>query len=81
MNNLDSIRTAVIDNATLCEFSYNGKQGNIDPGYVPGDPDSFLLWYAGKEQIVHSFDELLKTPFFNGKSLQEIAGQLTAIDW
>ena len=80
MTNLDLIRMAVIDNATLCEFSYHGKDGNIDPWY-DGNPDSFLLWFDGKEQLVHGFAEVESTPFFDGHSLLEIEGQLTGIDW
>lgn len=50
MTNAERIRQAVIDNATLCEFSYKGKSGNIDPGYLDGDPESFLLWFDGSEK-------------------------------
>lgn len=81
MTNAEKIRQAIIDTATLCEFSYKGKSGNIDPGYVAGEPDSFLLWFDGKEQIVHGFDEVMNAPFFDGMPLRSIAEQLTDIEW
>ena len=81
MNNVDLIRTAVIDAATLCGFLYHGRRGNIDPGYIPGRSDSFLLWFDGKEQIVYGFNAVLDTPFFDGKPLRSIANELTGIDW
>lgn len=64
MTAMDDIKQAVIDNQTLCSFSFRGKEGNIDPGYVQGEPNSFLLWFDGNEKIVHGFDEVINTRFF-----------------
>lgn len=81
MNAIDSIYTAIVDTQTLCGFTYNGKDANIDPGYVAGEPDSFLLWFAGDEKIVHGFAEVISTPFFDGRALVEIADQIQNIYW
>lgn len=79
MTNTEKIKYALIDCATLCEFSYKGKSGNIDPGYNSGD--SFLLWFDGKERTVHGFDEVMNTLFFDGRPLCDIAEQITDLEW
>lgn len=80
MSNLETIRRAVIDNATLCEFSYRGKSCHIDPWYEAGQ-DHFLLWMEHKEKIVHSFEDAVHDSFWDGLSLQEIEGEIINIDW
>lgn len=80
MNAIEFIRDTVLNNATLCEFRYHGKSGNIDPGYLEDKPDSFLLWYDGQETIVYGFDAVLRTPFLDGHCLADAAGELTDLE-
>jgi hypothetical protein len=66
---------------SLLSFTYNGKDGNIDPYYSSKDGYRWLLYFDGNEQIVCSKDEILQTPFIDGHSLNELASSLTNIDW
>ena len=67
--------------ATLFEFTYNGKDGNIDPCYSPEKGNEFLLFYDGKEQTVDSVEKAMSMPFIEGKSLNEIGDKITITDW
>lgn len=67
---------------TLFGFEYNGKEGNIDPYYMPElKKTKYLLFFDGLETMVDSIDEVMLTPFINGKSLTEICNEITVIDW
>lgn len=77
MNMQDTIKTTIVDNATLFGFDYCGKEGNIDPCYTPENGNSFLLFFDGEEQTVYSLDAVMNTPFVDGKSLSEICEQIT----
>ena len=77
MSNYDTIRDYVASCASMLYFQYKGKGGHVDP-YGPAE---FLLWYGGDETIVHSVDEVMNTPFWGGKSLTDIADDVTDITW
>lgn len=81
MNMVDVIKSTIVDNATLFGFDYNGKSGNIDPSYTPETGDVFLLFFNGNEQSVSSIDEVFSTPFIDGKTLSEVANQITITEW
>lgn len=81
MNMLDEIYTTLVDNATLFGFTYHGRPGNVDPCYTPETGNIFLLWFDGEEMTVGSMEEVLQTPFFDGRTLVEIAGEITVTDW
>ncbi len=75
------IKDFVKSGVTLFEFTYNGKDGNIDPYYSRETrSDRYLLYYDGFEQEVDSIEEVMTTPFINGQSLNKIADQLTVPD-
>ncbi len=78
---LKAIGDRLLEMCTLFEFTYNGKDGNIDPYYTPQNGNTFLLYYDGKEQTVYSIDEVLSTPFIDGKCLNEIYDQIEITDW
>lgn len=80
MNMLDQIKDVVVENCTLFGFSFLGKDGNVDPCYVPGEGDHYLLYFDGNEQTVTNFDEVLTTPFVDGHSLAQIANQIEITD-
>ena len=61
-------KETIIENCTLFEFEYNGKIGNVDPYWSAGK-DCYLLFFDGHEQIVHTFDEVLHTPFIEEHTL------------
>lgn len=73
----DAIKNRIAEICTLFGFEYHGKDGNVDPY----SQTEFLLFFDGAEKTVHSIDEVMSTPFFDGKSLAEIADEITNIDW
>ena len=80
MNIRDQIKDVVVENCALFGFSFLGKDGNVDPGYVPGEGDHYLLYFDGNEQTVSTFDEVLTTPFVDGHSLTELADKIKVTD-
>lgn len=75
------IRDRISEGITLFGFEYKGESGNIDPYYTPTSGHSYLLYYAGNEATVYSIDDVMKTPYFDGKSLEQIAGEITITEW
>ena len=61
----------------LFEFEYDGKYGNIDTYYIPEEArDEYLLYFDGKEITVNSLDEVMNTPFIEGRTIEELAEKL-----
>lgn len=81
MNMIEAIKQTVVENATLFGFEYDGKQGNIDPCWTPDSGNSFLLFFDKNEQTVYNIEDVLHTPFVNGKTLYEIRNQIELTDW
>lgn len=77
MTQYKMIRDYIDSGASMLTFQYRGKEGQIDPY----GPTEFLLWFEGEERTVHSLDEVMNTPFWDGKSLAEIAEEVTDITW
>lgn len=77
MSNYNTIRDYVASCASMLYFQYHGKEGHVDPY----SSTEFLLWFDGKETTVHSVDEVMNTPFWDGKALADIAGDVTDIGW
>lgn len=57
-------------------FDYDGKECGIDPL----DAGHFDMWYGDKFMEAHSIDEVMQTPFFNGKALEDIVDQLENVE-
>lgn len=64
----------------IIEFSYQGKDGNIDPYFHNNGTYSYLLFFDGYEKTVYSIDDVINTPFICGKSLKDIANDIDIID-
>lgn len=75
------IADRIAEMCTLFGFEYGGKDGNVDPYFLPPDKASFLLYFDGEEQTVHSIDAVMSTPFIDGKSLNELYDQIKIIEW
>ena len=73
---VERIRKIIDEGVSLFEFEYNGKDGNIDHYYEKGEGHSFLLWFDGDEKTVYTLDDVMNDPFFDGKSLSEIANKI-----
>lgn len=63
----------------LVEFEYNGYYANAE-AFSNVDGYHITMYYEGnsdtKEIVVLTPQELMSTPFFNGKSLVEIANKI-----
>ncbi len=78
----EKIKNRIAEMCTLFGFEYNGKVGNVDPCYNPDTKrNEFLLFFDGNEQEVYTIDEVMQTPLFDGKSLEEIANDIDIIEW
>lgn len=50
-------------------FEYKGKNCGVDPL----SRTHYEMWYGDADMVAASLDEVMTTPFFGGKSLEEIA--------
>ena len=57
-------------------FDYKGKECGVDPF----NENSFDMWYGDTFMEAHSIDEVMKTPFFGGKALEDIVDQLENVE-
>lgn len=58
-------------------FKYNGYSCGIDPLAH----DDFDVWCGEDEYTAHSIDEVMKANLFNGKSLEDIVGDMTDLEY
>ena len=66
---LNSICTHVL-------FDYNGKECGVDPF----NAKHFDMWCGNDAMEAHSIDEVMQTPFFDGKALEDIVDQLENVE-
>ena len=57
-------------------FDYNGKECGVDAF----DEKRFDMWCGDKLMEAQSIDEVMKTPFFEGKALEDIIDQLKNVE-
>ena len=61
--------------SSLCShltFVFHGKSCGIDPI----SSDHFDMWYGDNAITVTSIEEVMKKPFFDGQSLQDIVDEI-----
>ncbi len=58
-------------------FEYRGKRYGIEP-YCDTEIE---LWYGDLDTTVHSLDEAMNIPVFDGKSLAEIADEIVIYEF
>ena len=80
MKTTDILKNKVADCYGLIEFSYQGKDGNIDPYFHTNGTYSYLLYFDGYEKTVYSLDDVMNTPFILGKSLSELGNSIEILD-
>lgn len=73
----NQIRKRLLEFCSLMVFQYREQEFDIDP-FSPCD---FHINYNGNEFDVHSIDEVLNTPFLDGKSMKDVMGELEVVDW
>lgn len=76
MRTADIFKKKVEDCYGLIEFSYHGKDGNVDPYYHGDGKYSYLLYFDGNEITVHSVEDVMNTPFVDEKSLTELGDEI-----
>lgn len=80
--NAEKIRSRISDCVTLFGFDYEEKSGGVDPYYLPEtDSFEFLLFYGEDDITVYDIDDVMNTPFINGKTLSELSDKITITDW
>ncbi len=82
MKTVEGIRARISEMITLFGFEYNGKIGNVDPCYdFDKEQPDILLYFDGEERIVHSIEDVMSSPFIDGKTLAEVAEDIEITDW
>lgn len=67
---------------TTIWFLYKGHWGNVEPTYDSKTKVfTYAMYYHGVDLYVHDIDVAMKTPFVDGKSLEEVAEDLEDVDW
>lgn len=78
----DKIKKRIADCVTMFGFDYKGKNGGVDPYYIPEtDSFEFYLFYDEYEKNVYSIDEVMSTPFIDGKTLSDLSDKITITEW
>ena len=65
--------------SSLCShltFDFHGKSCGIDPI----SSDHFDMWYGDDFMEAHGIEEVMQTPFFDGKALEDIVDQLENVE-
>jgi len=73
--NAQSIKDLILSLTQDIEFNYNNVNGSI----IPLSHDDISMSYGDTNKSYNDVDILLKDPFFNGKSLNEIAREIEII--
>lgn len=67
--NAAELRERIDSLCTHILFDYNEKDCGVDPF----SHSEYDMWYGDKLETFTSIDDVMKTPFFDGKSLEDIA--------
>ncbi|MCD7943423.1 MAG: hypothetical protein LUE25_01100 [Clostridiales bacterium] len=70
------IKNRISELCTHVTFEYNGKLCGVDPY----NENSFELWYGDNLIEVTNIDDVMQIPFFESKSLLEIADEIVNLD-
>ena len=57
-------------------FDYNEKECGVDPF----NEKHFDMWYGDDFMEAHGIEEVMQTPFFDGKALEDIVDQLENVE-
>lgn len=57
-------------------FDYKGVACGVDPF----SKNEFDVWYGDKNETMRSIDEVMNSPFFDGKSLTEISPEIQNVE-
>lgn len=80
--NAIKIKKRIAECVTLFGFDYQGKSGGVDPYYIPETNSyEYLLFYDDFEVNVYNIDDVMNTPFINGKNLTELSDKVIITEW
>lgn len=68
----EKIKARLDEMASHITFEYNGKACGVDPL----SRTHYEMWYGDMGMVAKSLDEVMTTPFYDGKSLEEIAEEI-----
>ena len=71
----------LIKEGLTVHIKYNGEWGGLDPYYEKKTGNFYECFYKDVNTIVYDIDDAMNLPFVDGKSLNEIAGELEDVDW
>ncbi|MBQ8298169.1 MAG: hypothetical protein IJX77_10355 [Ruminococcus sp.] len=71
------IKSRISEICSHFTFEYNEKNCGVDPF----SQHKFDMWCGDNTYSANSIDEVMNLPFFDGKSLDEIATEIDIIDW
>ena len=66
----NEIKKRILETFSAVTFKYHGKNCGVDPFSM----EKFCLWFGDEDRYTTSIEETMNTKFFDGKSLNEIAG-------
>jgi len=80
MNCIDELVNTIDTMADMIEFSYNGKDGDIEAWHNK-DTESleYRLTYNGILSTADSIEDLIAIPCIDGKTLAEIASEIEIV--
>lgn len=73
---IEDLRQKITDYTLDFSFIVNGKQSGITTYKVKDGVPTMTMWYGDKEKEYQKSQDLLNDPFFDGKSLSELASTL-----
>ena len=73
----DVLKEQIDSLVSFVGFDYLGVSCGIDPI----NHSHFEMWYGKAYLEAKSIDEVMTTPLFDGKSLEEIADDIVITDW
>lgn len=73
----EQIRACLAEHRGTFVFDYRNKRYGIEP-YSDTELE---IWHEDKTVMAGSLDEVMRTPFFDGKALSDIAEKIEILEW
>lgn len=76
-----AIKERIAEMCTHFTFEYKGIDCGIDPLCNPDKNIKFDMWFGDETYGAKTIDEVMNTPLFDGKCLNDIAEDIDIIDF
>lgn len=73
----EKIKNRISEICSHFTFIYQGKDCGVDPF----SHNHFDMWFGDTDKTVNNIDDVMNSPFFDGKSLSEICEDIEVIDF